>query len=291
MISVSSWSIQNLTLAQGHSLEDLLPILAGFGIDGIELNEDYSRLRTYATPRGRRDLRQRVADHGLRVTSAWFNTDILGAHDTQGMPALVDDIERCFEIASGMGAEVVVMTPVDTFPDYPRDRGTAVFHDVFARLVPLARAYGVTMGMEVARSYGVFRTPAYMLDLVRQIGAPELTVVPDFEAWRLATPDLPLVHVETQGQLAPGPCDPALFAATLPFARAVHAKLLRLNESGDEPHFPLAAMMQAVRDSARQHILTVEYEGWIPDIDPHLDSVTETRRCVDLLRRHLADGA
>ncbi|MCX5577679.1 sugar phosphate isomerase/epimerase family protein [Kaistia terrae] len=289
LISVSTWSLQQLTIAEGKTLEDLLPIFAGYGIDGIELNEDYSRLREYGTPHGRRDLRSRIADSGLRVTSCWFNTDLLGECDRTSRAKLVDDIEGCFEIAAGLGSEVVVLTPVDTFPDYPLERGTQSFLETFAALIPLARSYGVTMGMETARSEGVFRVPHYMTELVKQIGAPELTVVPDFEAWRFATPDLPLSHVETIGTVAAGPAEIGLFGAALPYSRAIHAKLLRLDEAGDEPHFPLAEMMKAVRESDRQHILTIEYEGWIPDIDPHLDCIEETRRCVELLRRHLAD--
>ena len=34
-------------------------------------------------------------------------------------------------------------------------------------------------------------------------------------------------------------------------------------------------------------MISIEYEGWIPDIDPHLDCVTETRRGIDLIKRHL----
>jgi len=74
----------------------------------------------------------------------------------------------------------------------------------------------------------------------------------------------------------------------LPLARLVHAKLLRLDESGGEPHFPIAEMMLAIRSSERPHIINIEYEGWIPDIDPHLDCIEETRRCVQLIKRHLA---
>ncbi|MBZ9792091.1 hypothetical protein K9B32_18495 [Rhizobium sp. 3T7] len=57
-------------------------------------------------------------------------------------------------------------------------------------------------------------------------------------------------------------------AACLPLARLVHAKLLRLDEAGEEPHFPISEMMSAIRKSARSHIINIEYEGWIPDMCP-----------------------
>lgn len=286
-ISVSTWSLQQLTIAEGRTLEQMLPTFASFGVDGLELNEDYARLREYGTPQGRRELRTRIADHGLKVTSCWFNVDLLGETERTSRGKLVSDIEGCFDIAAGLGAELVIMTPIDTFADYDVERGTQSFIDTFDQLIPLARQYGITMGMETARSQGRFRVPRYMTELVKRIGAPELTIVPDFEAWRFATEDLPLAHVETLGQVASAPAELALFEAALPYTRAVHAKLLRLNDNGDEPHFPLDAMMAAVRANDRQLILTLEYEGWIPDIDPHLDCIAETRRCVELLKRHL----
>jgi hypothetical protein len=54
-----------------------------------------------------------------------------------------------------------------------------------------------------------------------------------------------------------------------------------------QPYFPIAELMSAVRGSNRSHVLNVEYEGWIPDIDPHIDCVRETARCVTLIKRYL----
>lgn len=287
-VAVSTWSLQKLTIAEGRSLEELLPIFGNLGIDALEINEDYSRLPEYGSPQARRRLRSKIADVGLRVASTWFYTDMLGALDTTSVADLVGQIESCFEIAAGLEAEVVVMTPVDSLPDYSIERGTEKFKRIFEELVPLSRSYNLKIGLESGRSQGKFCTPQYVTRLVREIDSPELTVVPDFEAWRIETGDLPLTHVERQGAVAPAPAELPLFRDCLPFARLVHAKLLRLNEAGDEPHFPIAEMMSAIRGSKRRHIINIEYEGWIPDIDPHLDCIEETRRCVQLIKRHLA---
>lgn len=287
-IAVSTWSLQKLTIAEGRSLEDLLPTFESFGIDALEINEDYSRLPQYANARARRTLRSRITDAGLRVASTWFYTDILGAVETASLNKLIDQIENCFEIASDFGAQVVVMTPVDSLPEYMTERGREKFRSIVEELVPLARSYKLTMGLESGRSQGEFCTPQAVTKLVREIAQPELTVVPDFEAWRVATEDLPLTHVERQEAAPPAPAELPLFEECLPLARLVHAKLLRLDEAGEEPHFPISEMMSAIRNSARSHIINIEYEGWIPDIDPHLDCIEETRRCVQLIKRHLA---
>jgi len=285
-IAVSTWSLQYLTLAKGMPLEELLPILASFSIDGIEINEDYSRLPQYGKPSARWELRRRIEDLGLRVVSTWFNTDLLGGMENAALATVLGEVEKCFEIARDLGTEVVTITPTDPSPDYSPERGTENFRTALLQLLPLAKSYGIAIGIETARSQGIVRVPQFVTQLVRSINASELTVVPDFEAWRLATPDLPLTHVGDT-DAASAPASLALFEDALPNTRLVHAKLLRLDEHGEEPHFPIAELMSAVRGSNRSHVLNVEYEGWIPDIDPHLDCVRETARCVTLIKRYL----
>ncbi|PDS55438.1 hypothetical protein CO663_29195 [Rhizobium anhuiense] len=257
-------------------------------MDAVEINEDYSRLPQYVAPRSRHTLRNRIFDADLRVASMWFYTDLLGATETTSLDTVVDQVENCFEIASDLGAEVVVMTPVDSLPQYMSEKGREKFRRIVEELVPLARSYKLTIGLESGRSQGTFCTPQAVAKLVREVSRPELTVVPDFEAWRIATKDLPPTDVERQDTASPMPAELPLFKECLPLARLVHAKLLRLDESGEEPHFPIAEMMSAIRSSERPHIINIEYEGWIPDIDPHLDCIEETRRCVQLIKRHLA---
>jgi len=46
-------------------------------------------------------------------------------------------------------------------------------------------------------------------------------------------------------------------------------------------------MMSLVKKSNREHTFVIEYEGWIPDINPHLDPATETKKGIDLLKRYL----
>ncbi|MBB4252112.1 hypothetical protein FHT69_002966 [Rhizobium sp. BK008] len=85
----------------------------------------------------------------------WFYTDLLGA-ETTSLDTVVDQVENCFEIASDLGAEVVVMTPVDSLPQYMSEKGAEKVRDIVEQLVPLARSYIVTIGLESGRSQGTF---------------------------------------------------------------------------------------------------------------------------------------
>jgi hypothetical protein len=67
------------------------------------------------------------------------------------------------------------------------ERAAEEFKHIMEELVPLARSYKLTIGLESGRSQGTFCTPQAVTKLVREIGREELTVVPDFEAAGLKT--------------------------------------------------------------------------------------------------------
>ncbi len=113
-------------------------------------------------------------------------------------------------------------------------------------------------------------------------------VVPDFEASRIATEDLPLTHVEEAGS---GITDTGGTSSLQGVPAAGSTGPCQAPSSGRKrrrTHFPIVEMMSEIRNSERPHIINIEYEGWIPDIDPNLDCIEETRRSVQLIRRHLA---
>jgi len=156
----------------------------------------------------------------------------------------------------------------------------------FEKIIPTAKEYGVTIGLESARTSGL-KTPQTALRLVKALGSDYLTVTPDFEAWRTPTEDIPSLHVEVPGMKATGPVPIDVFKECLPYAPLIHAKLLTFDENGEEPNFPIAEMMSLIKQSNLEHTLSIEYEGWIPDINPQLDPVVETKKGVALLKKYL----
>ena len=283
-LALSLWSLQQLTLKKGRPLEELLDIVVDLGVSNIELNEDYVRLPEYQRLAGMRRLRTELERRSLKLVSIWYYTDFLGEVRISSRSVLVKQLHEYLLTAAELGAEQLTLPLGDGFKGIDVEDGRETLRAVFAEVLPLASATGVRIGIETGRSEGVFHTPQAVLQLVQSFASPDLKIVPDFEAWRMATPDLPLTHVETQtASVEPAPI--SLFRACLPYAPIVHAKLLRLNEDGDEPHFPLPDLIAAVVESPIPHTLELEYEGWIPDIDPHLNCIEQTRRCLSLLRR------
>ncbi len=282
-IASSLWSLQQLALTKGASLDDLIDIAADIGVSAIELNEDFLRLPPYASIDGYRRLRNRIESRGLSVASIWFYTDIPAAVRLTSVEETIHQIGNYLGIASILGCPRITLPPGEGGPNADFDLAHAAMIDVLTQLMPVAEHYKVDIGLEIGRTTGNFQTPQAALALVDKIASDRLRIVPDFEAWRHATEDLPLSHVETTVVAEPASLDD--FRKCLPYAPLIHAKLLRLDDAGNDWHFPLEQLMAAVRESGRDHVLDIEFEGWIPDIDPHCDSVVETRRCVELIRR------
>ena len=122
-IGVSTWSLQQLTLRDGRSLDELLEVYATLGVSNLEINEDYLRLPEYSSTQGRKRLRQRIEALGLAVSSTWFYTDLAGAARISSVTKVVADIEEYLAISASLGASVLVLPPGEGWPG-------GKFHDV-----------------------------------------------------------------------------------------------------------------------------------------------------------------
>ena len=171
-------------------------------------------------------------------------------------------------------------------PGMKFEEGYELLIKVLKNIIPTAEEYNVFIGLESARTSG-FSSPQLALKLVKSIGSDFLTVTPDFEAWRIPTEDIPGFHVESPGIETTESLSIDIFKECLPYAPLMHAKFLAFDEKGEDPNFPIAEMMSLIKQSNREHILSIEYEGWIPDINPHLDPIVETKKCITLLNRYL----
>ena len=286
-IAVNTWSLQKLSLANGKSLDEILELIARMDVQAVQTNVDYTLLAPYNSIRGYERLRRRVEGLGMELYSLLVQMNIPGAVRLTSAHDVVNQIEIYLAKAAALGCTILTMPPGDGWQGIDDALGHRMLVDVFQRVMPTAEEYGVKIGLEVGRAAGTFKTPAYALKLVKTIQSNYLTIVPDFEAWRFATDDLPLGVVERPGEVPPEPASMKLFQDCLPYSPYIHAKFLRFDEAGEEPHFPVPELIDAIKLSGKDHVLCVEYEGWIPDIDPHLDPVAETRKGVALLKRRL----
>lgn len=286
-ICLSLWSLEDLTFRYGKTLFDLLEISADLGVDGVDIGEDYHRWPPYDTVHGLNLIRKKAHSLGLQILSTWIYTDFVAAVATSSVDEVVAQISDMLAKCNLLECPFVALPPGDAWQGVDPEKGHQVFLEVFGRLVDVAKEYGVRMALEVGRPAGIFQKPEYALRLVEELGSPYLTIAPDFEAWRFETEDLPLCHVEAPGSVTPAPSSLEVFRRCMPYSPLIHAKMLGFDANGNEPHMPIPEMMEIIKESPIPYIIDIEYEGWIPDIRPDVDSVAASANAIALLQRYL----
>lgn len=285
-ISISLWSLKRLTLLGEKSFDELLAIIADMGVTQFDLMEDYVPCHPHTDLHELRKLRKQIDRSGLQVNSCWYYTDLVGGVYSSSFDGVVSDMRELLAVTGELGSTFLT-GPVGVGPaSVSLEDGIQLLTRIYEEIVPTAEEYNVRIALESARTFGL-KTPQVGLGLVKAIGSRYLTVTPDFEAWRVPTDAIPAAHVELPGAAATGPVPLDVFEQCLPYAPLIHAKMLSIDETGNEPNFPLGALMGMVKKSPDDHVLSLEYEGWIPDINPHLDPVTETKKALALLQKYL----
>lgn len=281
-IGVNLWSLMPMTFNFQKPDYELYKAVADMGIEYIDFIEDYipCHPRPDYPEIGR--VKKRVSEYGLKIGQVWFYTDILGGAYLTSRQHMADQLQDFLYVASEMEARFMCISLVLNSPGRSMEECHLPYIDMLTQVLPIAEKLDIPIALE----YGRPGLPEMALRMVKEVQSKYLTLTPDFEAWRIATEDIPLAHVESQGTVSePEPIE--LFYEALPYSRNIHAKLLAFDENGEEPHFPIADFMRAINNSSADHHLSIEYEGWIPDINPQLDCLKETRKGVDLLKSYL----
>ena len=285
-ISVNMWSLEKLSLKGAKTFDEILGIIKEMGVTHMDLLEDYIPCHPHTDLHELLQLKKKIANFDLSIASCWFYTDLVGGPYVSSFEKVVDDIKEYLAITAALGSKFMA-GPVGTGPPGMKlEEGYNLLLRIFEEIIPTAEEYNVQIGLESARTFGL-KTPQTALKLVKALGSNYLTVAPDFEAWRTPTDKIPGSHVESPGMKSAGPVSVDVFKECLPYSPLIHAKLLTFDEKGEEPNFPIAELMSLIKNSNREHTLTIEYEGWIPGINPHLDPIIETKKGIALLKRYL----
>ena len=284
-IGVSTWSLQQLTFTKGITLKDMIELTADMGVDGIDICEEYMPCHPQPDLVKMREIRDLVEKKKLRIGASWFNTEIGSAIKAADEAKALEVYRKNIMIAKEMGAEFICIPMLPNLRDVTYEQRKEQFIHYFEQLLPFAEKYDMPIAHECAREKG----NGMALEIAKYFNSRYYTICPDLEAWRMDTPDLPLgAHCEDPMAGKPNPEPIELFEECLPYSPYIHFKLLSLDEQGEELHFPIPQMMEMINNSPIDHYLCVEYEGWLPEIHPERDSLTETRRCVELIRRYQA---
>lgn len=286
IISVSVWSLKQLSLKGYKTFDEILEIITEMGVNHVDLMEDYIPCHPHTDLHEILQLKQKIASFGLIIPSCWFHTDLVGGCYLSSFERVVDDIKEYLAVTAALGAKFMCGPVGSVVPGMNLEEGYNLLLRIFKQIIPTAEEYDVRIGLESSRTLGL-KTPQIALKLVKALDSHYLTVTPDFEAWRTPTEAIPGFHVEIPGMKATEPLSMDVFKECLPYAPLIHAKLLTFDEKGEESNFPIAEMMSLIKQSNREHTVSIEYEGWIPDINPHLDPIHETKKSITLLKRYL----
>ena len=167
-------------------------------------------------------------------------------------------------------------------PGLTIEQAFKMYQEFCQEAIPICEEKKIKIAINPSRHYN----PLLAIDLYKKIDSPYFTIAPDLEAWRLKTDDFPLIHAERPGQPEAEPLPISLFEECLPFSPVIHFKTMGFDEKGDDFHFPIKEIMTAIKQSNIDHYLVVEYEGWIPELNPHLNPVKQTKMAVDMIYRH-----
>lgn len=282
-IGISSWSLQQLSFTKQYTIENIIDSVASMGVTGIDICEEYIPCHPQPDLVKIRELRELVERRGLQMGATWFCTEVSGAIKASNERHVLDVYKKNILIASELGSKYVCIPMLLNLKDKTYEEIKEEYIHYFEQLIPFAEKYDMMLTHECARE----KANGMALELAKYFKSKYYSVCPDLEAWRFGTPDLPLgAHCDDPTGAVPTPEPMELFRDCMPYSPYIHFKLLALDEFGEEPHFPIKEMMDAINDSPIDHYLCVEYEGWIPEIHPERDSETETRRCVELIKRY-----
>lgn len=279
---IGLWSLQQLSFLKHMDTEGILECVKQLGADAVDIYEDYIPCNPHVKLHELYSLRKRTEELGLPVKGCWFCMDIAAVIEAAGMQRALYDFKEYLAVCHVLGAEYICVPYLDNIPGKTLTEGKEKLVGFFEKVIPHAEEYNIKIAHELPRP----GTPEAALDILRTLKSPYYTLCPDLEAWRKETEDLPLIHAENPEEKIIKPESIEVFQECLPYSPYIHFKMLGFNEQGEEPHFPMDEIMEAIDAGSEEHHLCIEYEGWIPDIRPEIDCMEGTKKCIDLIRRY-----
>jgi len=281
-VGVSVYSLNDYLMRGKANLKECIEKIVGLGVDGIELVD--WQLPNYPNPGSYdlRGLRKYVNSLGAKITCYDFHADFINLWH---YPKLEDEVKRVKEeiaIADQLGAKTSRIF-VYMFGPLPNgitpEKGYLRIKKALNMCLPTAEEYNIPMGLEIHPGF-YYHSPKWCLKFVEDIGSEYLKLVPDFSYWAKVTD-----AVSGMGRFKDVPASLDIFKRCVPYSIHIHGKVYSLSEEGEEPQIPCKTLISLLKKGGYDGYISIEYEGYCTN--PDLDSLKETKKCVDLIRKHI----
>ncbi len=290
ILSVNPIAFINEDLKQGDRfIHSIFEKINEIGAKSIVLMEEFYDVQPHMNLYKANELKILIKSYGLRADACWYYTDPLRAAYVSSRQAVIEQLKEYVCNTAYMGAKYLLLPPGEPSPDKPGWRESQDdLQDLYEEVLPVCEKNNVVICMEAGRNLSPLSSPRGSYEIVKRVGSPFLQIAPNGESWRIPTPDLPNGHCEAPET---GPQEPEtieLFKEILPYSPFICGKFFDYDpETDTDPTQPVDAMCEALRQSDRQHIITVIYEGFIPEAYPDRDPVEKVRQLYGMLKRRL----
>lgn len=283
-IGINTLCVEKYTLTENLPNYKAFELIKTMGAEGVDLLEDYMEPHPHPNLYHLRQLKKMINSYDMFVNSTWFYTDPLRACYVSERGKVIDDIKEYIAITAFLGSHFLMLPP-----GMSDRQSQEAFISIYEELIPAAEEYEVIIGMEVGRMHSPLSSPKGALEIVKEMKSKYLTVCPDWEAWRLHSGNrIPDYYAEAPDVMRDPACSVATFVECLEYSPFIHAKVYEYDENLDiDPNFPLLPMLEAIKSSPYIHNLSMEYEGWTPEMYPVREPLKVSKQLFDMLNRRL----
>lgn len=270
-------------------LHSIFEKVCDVGAKSIVLMEEFYDVQPHINLYKANELKKIIHQYGLQADACWYYTDPLRAAYVSSKQEVIDQLKEYVCNTAYMGAKYLLLPPGEPSPDNTGWRESQdELQALYEKVLPVCEENNVILCMEAGRNLSPLSSPRGAYDIVRRVGSPFLQIAPNGESWRIPTSDLPSGHCEAPDAPPQEPETIELFKEILPYSPFICGKFFDYDSETDtDPTQPVEEMCEALRESDRQHIITVIYEGFIPEAYPDRDPVEKVHQLYNMLKKRL----
>lgn len=252
-ISLAQWSLNRAIRAGEINAVDFASISKRtYGIDAVEYVNGF-----YKEQKGKKDFWQdmfnRSQSEGVRNLLIMIDEEgDLGSPDTQSRNKAVENHFGWVDAAKQMDCHSI---RVNAFGTGERSVVKDSLVDGLGNLCEYGKQAGIHILIE---NHGLYSSEADLIvGVIKEVNSPFMGTLPDFGNW---------CTTQKWGATRDDSCESAYdpiagVKAFLPFAKGVSAKSYDFDSNGGQARIDYPQLLQAVKDSAYEGYIGIEYEG------------------------------